>query len=78
MERMELSEDSRGPYLLIPHCDLAEVALWLDGRGVDFEEEADASRTCAGPVVAVLRFPGDVDRHGLAGILADLPASPGG
>lgn len=75
MEPMELSEDSRGPYLLIPHCDLAEVSLWLDGRGVDFEEEADASRTCAGPVVAVLRFPDDVDRERLAGILADHSAS---
>lgn len=71
---MELSEDARGPYLLLAHADLAEVAAWLAARGVAFEEDPDASVTCGGPVVGVLRFATDVDRAAVNLLLRSYPA----
>lgn len=73
MARVELSEDARGPYLLLAHVDLGEVAAWLAARGVPFEEDPDASVTCAGPVVGVLRFATDIDRAAVDRLLRSYP-----
>ena len=53
--------------------DVAEVATWLATRGVAFEEDPDASVTCAGPVVGVLRFATDIDRAAVDLLLRSYP-----
>ena len=59
---MKLSLDSdRRPYLILAVDELEPVVQWLIECGVDFEEDPEASQSCAGPVVSILRFRKDAD-----------------
>ncbi len=57
--------DDQGPYLLVALDKLGQVRECLRAAGISFQEDPDASATCAGPVIGVFRFPRAGDREEL-------------
>ncbi|MCP3914730.1 MAG: hypothetical protein GY711_04120 [bacterium] len=59
--------------MLVAPDELGPVSTWLIEQGVRFDEDEEASQSCAGPVLHVLCFPPSVGRTELQRVLDAYP-----